>query len=228
MAKERMIRFVVLPPDVAAGRRAGVVVPDLTATLPGRGIWLSAMGDVIETARTRGGFARAARCPVTVSPDLISELGAALTRRIVESLGLARRAGQAVSGFQKAREWLDGGRAGLVVQASDGSAEERQRFLGSWHDRIEVVAPLDAARLGGVFGRGHAVHVVLARGRLAERVRCESGRLAGVLGIAPPPAGLAGRGLTGRGLAGRGLAGHDLGKDDAAGAAGGLVTDTGG
>lgn len=221
-----MIRFVVLPADAAAGRkaglvagqRAGLIVPDLTATLPGRGIWLSAMGDVIETARTRGGFARAARCQVTVSPDLTSELGAALMRRVVETLGLARRAGQAVAGFQKAREWLDGGRAGLVVQASDGSAEERQRFLGPWHDRIEVVAPLDAARLGGVFGRGHAVHVVLMRGRLAERVRCESARLAGVLGTAPPAAGLAGRGLSSR----------VSGEDDAAGAAGGLVTDTGG
>jgi len=223
MAKERMIRFVVLPPDPQAGRRAGLVVPDLAATLPGRGIWLSAVRDVIETARTRGGFARAARCQVTVSSDLTSELGAALARRIVETLGLARRAGQAVSGFQKAREWLDGGRAGLVVQASDGSAEERQRFLGPWRGRIEVVAPLDAARLGGVFGRLHAVHVALLPGRLAERVRGESGRLAGVLGTAAPAVG-----LVAAGSAEAGAAGWARDKDDAAGAAGGVVTDTGG
>jgi len=121
LAPERMIRFVVGP-----DRR---IVPDLTATLPGRGIWLSARGDVIETARTRGAFARAARGQVTVPGDLLSVLQVGLLRRITELLGLARRAGQAVAGFQKGREWLSAGRAGLVVQASDGSAAECQRFL---------------------------------------------------------------------------------------------------
>ena len=180
LAKERMIRFVVLPPDEAAGRKTGLVVPDLTATLPGRGIWLSARGDVLETARMRGGFARAARCQVTVPPDLTAGLAESLVRRIGETVGLARRAGQAVAGFGKAREWLDGGRAGLVVQASDGSTEERQRFLGGWSGRVPAVAPLDAAQLGGVFGRDHIVHVVLLPGRLADRVRIEAERLAGV------------------------------------------------
>ncbi|MCW3474710.1 RNA-binding protein [Rhodovastum sp. RN2-1] len=172
LAKDKMIRFVVGP-----DRR---IVPDLAARLPGRGIWLSARGDVIETARTRGAFAKAARGPVTVPPDLTSGLQVALARRIVDTLGLARRAGQAVCGFAKAREWLDTGRAALVVQARDGSADERARFLGGWGQRLPVVAPLDAASLGAVFGRDHVVHVAVASGRLAETLRIEAERLAGV------------------------------------------------
>ena len=125
LPKERMIRFVVGPDRT--------VVPDLTATLPGRGIWLSASGDVLETARAQGGlgraFARAARGPVISAPDLPAVLEAALVRRIGELLGLARRAGQAVAGFDKAREWLRTGRGRLILQASDGSAAERARFL---------------------------------------------------------------------------------------------------
>ena len=165
-----MIRFVI-GPDRA-------VVPDLAARLPGRGIWLSARGDVIETACTRGTFAKAARGPVVVPPDLRSGLQAALSRRLVDHLGLARRAGQAVAGFAKAREWLSSGRAVLVVQAGDGSAEERQRFLGSWDG--PVVTLLDGERLGAVFGRERAVHVAVAAGRLAETLRHEVERLAGL------------------------------------------------
>ncbi len=180
LPKERMIRFVAAPPGDGDGARALRIVPDLTATLPGRGIWLSARRDVIETARTRGAFARAARSQVTVSPDLTSDLEAALTRRVSETLGLARRAGQAMFGFTKAREWLEGGRAGIVVHACDGSPEERQRFLGGWAGRIPVVAPLEAAQLGQVFGREHVVHVVVLRGALADRLRAEAERLAGV------------------------------------------------
>lgn len=172
-----MIRFVVGPDQR--------IVPDLAADLPGRGIWLSARGDVLEAARTKGGFARAARGQVVVPPDLVAFIAAALTRRIAETLGLARRAGQAVSGFSKAREWLVSGRAALVVQASDGSQDERARFLGGNRGRAPVVTPLDAWALGAIFGRDAAVHIAVAPGRLAERLRVESARLAGVLGLQP-------------------------------------------
>ncbi len=174
LPKERMIRFVVGPERQ--------LVPDLAARLPGRGIWLSARADVIETAASRGAFAKAARGPVKVAPDLTAGLQVALTRRIGETLGLARRAGQAVFGFVKAREWLDSGRAGLVLQASDGSLEERSRFLGARHAGIPVVAALDGALLGAIFGRDHVVHVAVAPGRLAETLRIEAERLAGLGG----------------------------------------------
>lgn len=170
-----MIRFVVGP--------GGALVPDLAARLPGRGIWLSARRDVIETARTRGAFAKAARGPVTVPSDLLSGLQAALLQRIGEHLGLARRAGQAVAGFSKAREWLEKGTAALVVQAADGSPEERARFLGPWTG--PVVAPLDGTTLGAVFGRDHVVHVAVAAGRLAERIAAEAERLDGLLQSGP-------------------------------------------
>jgi predicted RNA-binding protein YlxR (DUF448 family) len=176
LPKERMIRFVVAPDRT--------LVPDLAATLPGRGIWLSACGDVLETARLRGGlgraFSRAAHGPVSVPSDLPAMLEAALTRRIVELLGLARRAGQAVAGFDKAREWLRGGRAGLILQASDGSASERARFLSGASDAVTVLDPLPASVLGRAFGRDHVVHVAIASGRLGERLAVEAARLGGL------------------------------------------------
>ena len=171
-AKQGMIRFVVAP--------GGMIVPDLAARLPGRGIWLRARGDVLDIARTRGGFAKAARAPVTVPADLASVVRAGLVRRITELLGLTRRAGQAVGGFQKAREWVQAGRAGLLVQALDGSADERARLVGA--SRVPVVAPLPAEALGAAFGRDHLVHVAILPGRLAEAIRDEAGRLAGVVG----------------------------------------------
>jgi predicted RNA-binding protein YlxR (DUF448 family) len=172
LPKERMIRFVVGP-----DRR---IVPDLAARLPGRGIWLSADRDVIETACKRGAFAKAARGQVTVPPSLALDLSVALARRIGDTMGLARRAGQTVAGFAKAREWMDAGRVGLVVQAHDGSPDERARFISGRGRDIPVVAPLDAASLGAIFGREHTVHAVVATGRLAETLRIEAGRLAGL------------------------------------------------
>jgi len=169
-----MIRFV-LDPD----RR---LVPDLSERLPGRGMWLSARADVIEQAARRGAFAKAARGEVLVPPDLRARIEDGLRARIRDLIGFARRAGQAVSGWQAAREWLQTGRAGLVVQAADGSPAEKARLVG--HRQVPAVAPLDAAELGAPFGRDRAVHVAVASGRLAQRIAAEAARLAGVIPVA--------------------------------------------
>ncbi len=169
--KEGMVRFV-LGPDRD-------LVPDFSGKLPGRGMWLSARADVLETALARRSFARAARGQVRVPSDLSALLRGGLEGRIGELLGLARRAGQAIAGFEKAREWVRSRRAALVVQAYDGSAEERDRFLSGAADLV-VRTPLSAAALGAVFGRERAVHVAVASGNLARTLANECERLAGL------------------------------------------------
>jgi len=185
-----MIRFVVGPERT--------LVPDLAARLPGRGMWLSASGDVIETARatrtlTRA-FARAARGPVAVPQDLSAVLEVALVRRIGDLLGLTRRAGQAVAGFEKAREWVRNGRARLVLEASDGSAAERARLL-SGATSVPVLDPLPGAALGRMFGQDRVVHVAIAPGRLADQLCVEAARLDGLARKRQATAGLSTAGL---------------------------------
>jgi uncharacterized protein len=192
LPKEQMFRFVISP-DRA-------LTPDLAGKLPGRGIWLSASGDVIErpygtapggagSSGTRQGakdreliraVARAARGPVRVPPDLPVLLETALIRRIGDLLGLARRAGQAIAGFEKARDWMRSHPAGLVLQAADGSEAERARFRSAVPDAVPVLDPLTGAELGRVFGHDTVVHVALAPGRLAGSIAIEAGRLAGL------------------------------------------------
>lgn len=177
-AKETMLRFVLGP-----NRE---LVPDLAARLPGRGMWLSARRDVLERALSRGAFAKAARGPVHLPPDLRERIEDALIGRIRDLLGFARRAGQVVSGFQQVREWLQANRVGLLVEASDGSAAERERLVG--RRKVPVVTVLPAVELGAVFGRDHAVHVAVAPGRLAESIALEAARYQGVSGASDTPA----------------------------------------
>jgi hypothetical protein len=202
LPKEQMFRFVI-GPDRA-------LVPDLAGKLPGRGIWLSASRDVIEggggtrpNGTPRNGkspdggvpngvspgatgrelvraIARAARGPVQVPPDLPGVLDAALIRRIGDLLGLARRAGQAIAGFEKARDWMRTHPVGLVLQAADGSEAERARFRSAVPDTVPVLDPLTGAELGRIMGHETVVHVALAPGRLAGSLAIEAGRLAGI------------------------------------------------
>jgi uncharacterized protein len=178
---EEMLRFVISPDRI--------LTPDLPARLPGRGIWLSARGDVLETARKRGAFARAARGPVTVPAALDTMLRDGLVRRMADLLGLARRAGQAVCGFTKAREWIVARRAGLIVRATDGSEAELSRLLSGAGRDLPVASVLTGADLGAVFGRDHVVHVAVMAGSLADRLHMEHRRFAGLFGAAAAASG---------------------------------------
>ena len=86
-----------------------------------------------------------------------------------------------MAGYEKAREALRTGRSRLVLQASDGSEAERERFLSGAAPDVKIIDPLPGEALGRVFGRDYVVHVAVAPGKLAESLVVEAGRLAGLM-----------------------------------------------
>ncbi|QQP89394.1 RNA-binding protein [Skermanella sp. TT6] len=169
--RQGMIRFVASP--------EGAVVPDLEGTLPGRGLWVTADREILSRAVARNQFSKAARRKVKVDPDLVDRVEALLKRRCLDSIGLCRRAGVAVSGFEKVREALRKGKAGALVAAADG-AEDGRGKMRALAGEAPVVDLFDAADLGHAFGRDHVVHAMLAPGRLAARFLEECRRYAGL------------------------------------------------
>lgn len=167
---ERLVRFVAGPD--------GVVVPDIEAKLPGRGLWLSAGRDMVNTALAKNLFAKALRRKVTAPPDLADRIEGLLSRRCIELIGMARRAGQAVMGFEKVRGELKAGRGAVLLAAADGAADGRDK-IRALASTLPLVTVLSSEELGAAFGREHVVHALLARGRLADRLQVEAGRLAG-------------------------------------------------
>jgi predicted RNA-binding protein YlxR (DUF448 family) len=166
-----LIRFVVGPD--------GTVAPDILGRLPGRGIWVGASRAALDRAVSKKLFARAARAPVTVPDGLADAVEAQIARRVVDLVSLARKAGQAVTGFEKVKEWLQRGDAAVLLQASDGSPRERAR-LRPPAGEASLIACLTAGELGLSFGRDRAIHGALAAGGLTARVVEEAARLAGL------------------------------------------------
>ncbi len=169
---EGMIRFVV-GPDHA-------LVPDLAGRLPGRGLWLGAERRTVQGAVAKNLFAKAARDRVVVAPDLPDRLEAMLVRRCLDLVGLARRAGGLVAGFDQVDDVLRRGRAALVLQARDGAADGRRKVVSlAGALGVPVVEAFDRAELGAAIGRAEAVHLALAPGGVEGRLEAELGRLRG-------------------------------------------------
>lgn len=171
--KGGLIRFVVGP--------GAEVVPDLAGKLPGRGIYVSADRGALETAVKRRLFSRAARAPVVAAEDLGATVEEMLARRVIDAVALARKAGQAVAGYEKTRDWLVSGTAAVLIQAADGS-ERGKAKLRPPPGAGRHVTCLTAGEIGLAFGREHVIHAALAAGGLSGRVVEEAAKLARLRG----------------------------------------------
>ncbi len=169
--KRGLIRFAVSPD--------GIVVPDILEKLPGRGIWVAADRAALETAMTKGLFARAAKQAVTVPETLVSDVEALLVRRLIDGVSMARKAGRAIAGYEKVRDWLGKEDARILFQASDGSERGKSK-LHAPGGRGSYFEVLTASELGLSFGRERVIHAALGFGGLTERIREDAIRLSGV------------------------------------------------
>lgn len=190
LEKPAMIRFVI-DPD-------GQVTPDLKERLPGRGLWVTATREILDQAIARHAFAKAAKQSVKVAPDLAERVRELARCEVAELLGLARKSGQLVAGFEKVEAALRSdrtpgtgtttgttmgkttGRVRVLVAASDGAADGRGKLARLAGSGVEICAPLTAAELAQALGREHAVHAAIKAGGIAEKTIIASRRLVGL------------------------------------------------
>ena len=175
MPDNRLIRFVAAPD--------GQVVPDVAAKLPGRGLWVTATRKAVTLAVEKKLFARAAKANVTATADLAERTEKALVTRMLGDLGIARRSGALVLGFDNVLRALDSARPpGVLIEAIDGSGDGKRKLYNAAHARgmkPEVLECLTSAELGVALGRENVIHAAVQPGGLAERLTFDAERLQG-------------------------------------------------
>ncbi|HEY3638632.1 MAG TPA: RNA-binding protein [Rhizomicrobium sp.] len=169
----RLVRFVIDP--------HGQLVPDIAAILPGRGMWVAAEREILERAVAKGHFSRAAGSSVTIANDLASHVEGLLVARMSGDLGLARRAGQLVLGFDSVSRALTAARPpALLVEASDGAPDGRRKLLALVKGPLpSIIDCLTVAEMSLALGRENVVHAALKSGRFSERLLADAGRVQG-------------------------------------------------
>jgi len=175
MPESRLMRFVA-DPD-------GQVVPDAAAKLPGRGLWVQAARSAVDKAVEKKLFARAAKAQVRASADLADRAENALLARMIGDLGLARRSGVLVLGFDNVLRELEGPKPPRVlIEALDGARDGKRKLYAAAH-RLEldcaVIETLTSAELGLALGRENVIHAAVQPGGLAERLIFDAERLRG-------------------------------------------------
>lgn len=177
----RLLRFVADP-------EARVVV-DVEAKLPGRGIWVRSERDYVARAVAKRLFSRAAKTSLQADENLPLQCEERLSAHMLAVLGLARRAGELLLGFDTVEKALRGGQQpALIVEASDAAPDGRRKLQNAaLKGGIVpfVIGCFSAEELSLALGRANVVHAALKSGRMAERLIFDAGRIAGFRPLKP-------------------------------------------
>ncbi|MBF0107665.1 MAG: DUF448 domain-containing protein [Magnetococcales bacterium] len=158
-----LLRFVRSP--------EGALVEDLADRLPGRGIHVVPTVDAItRLLRKNGGGVDVER--------VVARCGAGLTRRFLEGMGLARRAGAVRRGLREVEGWFLAGERPLLILAADIADNSRQKFAGlvDRHGVKEWLELLDGERLGAACGWSRTTILAVNDQGLAQRLRLDASR----------------------------------------------------
>ncbi|MCF8473402.1 MAG: DUF448 domain-containing protein [Emcibacter sp.] len=163
----RLIRFVVGP--------EGDVIPDVAGKLPGRGGWILAEGNILQTALKKKIFIRfghrvlaakeaasvrklkdvetlegpleETKLKIKVDDNLPDLVARLLLQRSLDYLGLVNRAGLLVSGFEKVRATLKAHKCCVLITANDAADNGRSKICSG----LGIV--LDKLRVIDMFSR---------------------------------------------------------------------------
>ncbi|MFL2798946.1 MAG: RNA-binding protein [Paracoccaceae bacterium] len=171
MNTRSMVRFVVGPD--------GNVVPDVFYKLPGKGIWVGSKKKSLETAIKQNLFSSSICRPVEVDQNLTGTVEVFIIRKLTNLISIARKAKQAVFGFEKVRSQLELKNARLLIQASDGSSREKSR-LRPPAGKNSLINCLTMNELGLAFGRENVIHATIMNGGLYKEISLEALRIEGI------------------------------------------------
>lgn len=159
-APDGFLRFVASPDSVVA--------PDFSGKLPGRGAWVSATREALETAIKKGAFAQSFKQGVTVPADLAERVEAGLAKLALSALGMARKTGDVVIGFDQVKASLKDKTMAVLIAATDGAEDGRRKLKARVKEAV-LVEIFEGRELSSALGRDGVVHAALKDGAAATR-----------------------------------------------------------
>lgn len=162
LPREEMLRFVISP--------VGTVVFDVAERLPGAGLWIKADKKVLQTALSKHLFNKATGSNVKIDESLVESVETALKDYCLSLLGMARKAGLLVFGFENVKKSLTAQEAGVSFEAHD-AAENGKNKLFRPTDSFPVFSFLSREELGQITHQSEQVHLLVLKSKLAEKLK---------------------------------------------------------
>jgi hypothetical protein len=158
------------------------LTPDVDAKAPGRGAWVTLSLAAVEEAMRKKAFARSLKQGVEMPADLALQVRTRLEQRLLGALGLARKAGQLLTGATRVRSAIASGQVQALFTARDAAPDGRQKMLAGLRasesgGSLPHYELLTSDQLSLALGMGNVIHAALSTGAAADAALLRAERL---------------------------------------------------
>lgn len=170
-----LLRFALGPDDI--------LVPDVDGKAPGRGVWISLSWAAVDQAVRKKVFARSLHQAIKVTDALADLTAMRLEQRLSGAMGLARKAGQAITGATRVRAAIVSGSVLALFTAQDAAVDGRDKMVrtlraGDDENPVPHFELLTSSQLGLALGQENVIHAALGTGAAAKSALVRAQRLA--------------------------------------------------
>ena len=166
--KSELLRFVA---------EQGHLVPDFQKKHKGKGIYVSNSKDVLRIAVEKHLFRRSARRQLKEEDEIVEIVENLMKKRGLDFLNLARKAGVAVSGFEKVCEKLKQNKVAFLLEANDAGADGKKK-IAAFLQGIPVFDDLyTTEELDNALNKTNTVHIAFLKSDMAKAAYIEFERI---------------------------------------------------
>lgn len=160
--KRELLRFVATPDNR--------IVPDLLKKLPGKGVYVSNSYKCVTQAAAKNLFSKALKKTVKIDAGLPETVENILHKSALDAISLARKAGEAVIGFDKVAEKLKAGAVAFVLEASDAGHDGNKKIQHLATD-VPVFRLYSVEELDQALNKVNTVYLAFLKGKMSEMVK---------------------------------------------------------
>lgn len=155
LPKAELLRFVVLSD--------GQMLPDFNKKIGGKGIYLSNSKTLL-TGLTlkKNPLNKILHTNVIIDSELPNMVERILSKKCLDAVNLARKAGDLILGFEKVKDIIAKGKAAFVIEATDAGEHGMQKIAAMAKD-LEKFSLYDVATLSDALKRENTVYLVVAK-----------------------------------------------------------------
>lgn len=151
------------------------VVPDIHRKLPGRGLWLKPTREAVLEAVKRKVFAHGFKAQVEADAGLADLIDRLLMAAALQSLSMAKKAGQTVTGFTKIEKLIGQGGITAILHAADAGADGCQKIDQKYRaaarsrgENTTILSVFSSSQLSMALGRENVIHAALINSAISD------------------------------------------------------------
>lgn len=160
--KDELLRFILLPD--------GTVVPDFNKKLAGHGFYISNSKKLLTELTVKNPLNKILHTKTMINENLPEMVEQILRKKGLDTVNLARKAGDLVLGLEKVKDIIARGKAAFVIEANDAGDDGKQKIAAMAKD-LEQYDLYDIATLSKALGRENTVYLAVKNTPMSKAVR---------------------------------------------------------